>query len=65
MPLQILVDEEKCMKSAKEYKKELEERINELKNRDRSKYFSEKELILIDKVYNSVLQVIELEIDCE
>lgn len=53
------------MKSAKEYKKELEERINELKNRDRSKYFSEKELILIDKVYNSVLQVIELEIDCE
>ena len=53
------------MKNAKEYKEALEKRINELKSIDRSKYFTEKELGLIDKVYNSVLQVIELEIDCE
>lgn len=53
------------MKNAKEYKEELEKRIHELKSIDRSKHFTEKELGLIDKVYNSVLQVIELEIDCE
>ena len=53
------------MKSAKEYKEELEKRIHELKSMDRSKHFTVEELMLIDRVYNSVLQVIELEIDCE
>lgn len=45
-----------------EYKERLIKKIHELKRIDRSKNFSEKELVLIDKVYNSVLQVIEFEL---
>lgn len=51
------------MKDAKTYKEELEKRIIEVKNIDRSKNFTKEELALIDKVYNSVLQIIELEVD--
>lgn len=51
------------MKDVKTYKTELVNRIIEVKNIDRSKNFTKDELDLIDKVYNSVLQIIELEID--
>ena len=57
--------EDFSMKDVKTYKAELVNRIIEVKNIDRSKNFTKEELALIDKVYNSVLQIIELEIDEE
>ena len=51
------------MKDVKTYKAELTNRIIEVKNIDRSKNFTKEEIALIDKVYNSVLQIIELEIN--
>lgn len=57
------IEEQSIKKDARTYKKELEAKIHELKNIDRSKNFTKEEMILIDKVYNSVLQVMELEID--
>lgn len=53
------------MNCAKEYKKKLVEKICALKNVDRSTYFTKKELELIDKVFNLVLQEIELDTDCQ
>jgi hypothetical protein len=55
--------EDLVMKDVKTYKAELVNRIIEVKNIDRSKHFTKEEIALIDKVYNSVLQIIELEID--
>lgn len=45
------------------YKEQLKKKIHEVKNIDRSKHFTTEEIALIDKVYNSVLQIIDLEID--
>lgn len=53
------------MKDAKTYKEELEKKIIEVKNIDRSKNFTKEELTLINKVYNSVLQIMELDVDYE
>lgn len=53
------------MKDAKTFRDEVIARLREVKAIDRSKHFNEKELELIDKVYSSALQIVELEIDIE
>ena len=53
------------MKDARIYKEKLKKKIYELKCIDRSKYFSAKEVDIIDKVFSLVLEVIELDIDCD